>query len=111
MLTLTPSSHKKHLRLFTALTVLLTLIGLGFWTAVPIVNAFTPNYNWSNLIDNPTFINTSSMDAGAIQGFLNSLGSGIANLHDTEACDSTIAPYYTHCGQTISAAQIIYDTS
>jgi hypothetical protein len=35
----------------------------------------------------------------------------LANYSDVEACDSTIAPYYTHCGQTISAAQIIYDAA
>src|SRR5579872_1042478 len=75
------------------------------------VQAFTPNYNPSNLIDNPTFLSSGSMSAGQIQAFLSNIGSGLAGLSDTEACDSTIAPYYSHCGQTISAAQIVYDTS
>ncbi|HEY1645342.1 MAG TPA: hypothetical protein VGF75_03060, partial [Candidatus Saccharimonadales bacterium] len=73
--------------------------------------AFSPNYNPSNLIDNPTFTDSSTMSALDIQAFLNNIGSGLANYSDVEACDSTIAPYYTHCGQTISAAQIIYDAS
>ncbi len=74
-------------------------------------NAFTPNYNPSNLIDNPTLLNNGTMSAGAIQSFLSNVGSGLAGYTDVEACDSTIAPYYTHCGQTISAAQIIFDAS
>ena len=73
--------------------------------------AFTPNYNASNLIDNPTLVNNQTMSASAIQSFLTNVGSGLAGYSDVEACDSTIAPYYTHCGQTISAAQIIYDAS
>jgi hypothetical protein len=73
--------------------------------------AFSPNYNPSDLIDNPTFTDSSTMSALDIQAFLNNTGSGLASYSDVEACDSTIAPYYTHCGQTISAAQIIYDAS
>jgi hypothetical protein len=74
-------------------------------------SAFTPNYNPSDLIDNGTLLNSSTMSAADIQSFLSNIGSGIAGYSDVEACDSTIAPYYTHCGQRISAAQIIYDAS
>jgi hypothetical protein len=74
-------------------------------------HAFSPNYNPSNLIDNPTLTDTTTMNAGQIQAFLSSTGSGLAGYTDVEACDSTIAPYYGHCGQTISAAQIISDAS
>jgi hypothetical protein len=73
--------------------------------------AFAPSYNASNLIDNPTLLNSGAMNAGSIQAFLSSEGSGLAGFSDVEACDSTIAPYYSHCGQTISAAQIIYDSA
>jgi len=76
-----------------------------------VAHAFSPNYNPSNLIDNPTFTDSSTMSAGQIQAFLSSTGSGLAGLIDNEACDSTIAPYYGHCGQNISAAQIIYDAA
>ncbi len=74
-------------------------------------HAFTVNYNPSNLIDNGTLLNNSAMSEGAIQIFLTNVGSGLASVQDVEACDSTIAPYYTHCSQTISAAQIIYDAA
>lgn len=75
------------------------------------VHAFTPNYNSSNLIDNGTFVNNQTMTADQIQVFLTNTGSGLANYSDVEACDSTIAPYYAHCGQSLSAAQLIYDAS
>jgi hypothetical protein len=74
-------------------------------------HAFSPSYSPSNLIDNPTLLNNTTMSASAIQSFLTNIGSGLAGYSDVEACDSTIAPYYDHCGQTISAAQIIYDSS
>lgn len=51
------------------------------------------------------------MNASQIQAFLSAEGSGLAGYSDVEACDSTIAPYYSHCGQAISAAQIIFDAS
>jgi hypothetical protein len=73
--------------------------------------AFSPNYNPSNLIDNPTLLDNGTMSPTVIQSFLSNIGSGLASYSDVEACDSTIAPYYSHCGQTISAAQIIYDAS
>lgn len=73
--------------------------------------AFSVNYNPSDLIDNPTFINNGTMSESVIQSFLTNIGSGLAGYSDVEACDSTIAPYYPNCGQTVSAAQIIYDAS
>ena len=86
-------------------------VALGMLLPAQKTHAFTPNYNPSNLIDNPTLTDSSSMTASQIQTFLSNIGSGLANEADVEACDGTIAPYYTHCGQTISAAQIIYDSS
>ena len=74
-------------------------------------HAFTPNYNPNNLIDNPTLLSKDTMSASVIQTFLSNIGGGIAGYSDVEACDATVAPYYSHCGQTISAAQIIYDAS
>ena len=82
-------------------------------TLVPVerAHAFTPSYNQNNLIDNPTLLNNGTMSASVIQTFLSNTGSGLSGYSDVEACDSTIAPYYSHCGQTISAAQIVYDAS
>src|ERR1039458_1910923 len=77
-------------------------IAIGTLTFTAKANAFSPNYNWNDLIDNPTFIDTTAMNTGDIQTFLNNVGSGLAGLSDVEACDSTIAPYYTHFCQTIS---------
>ena len=74
-------------------------------------NAFTVNYNSSNLIDDPTFLNNSAMSESAIQAFLTNIGSGLANFSDVEACGSAISSYYPSCGQTVSAAQIVYDAS
>jgi hypothetical protein len=88
----------------------LTIIA-SIFTSSSQAYAFAPNYNPNNIIDNPTLLNSSAMSAGQIQTFLSSTGSGLAGYSDVEACDSTIAPYYSHCGQTISAAQIIYDSS
>jgi hypothetical protein len=88
------------------------LLALGFVLFLPAmhkVSAFTPNYNPSNLIDNPTLLNTSTMSPQAIQTFLSNEGSGITSLTDVEACDSNMTAWYGHCGQTVSAAQIIYD--
>ena len=99
--------NQKILTLVLALFIMFIYIVLES----SIASAFTPSYNPNNLIDNPTFTNTSTMSPGIIQTFLSNIGSGIANYSDVEACDSTIAPYYNHCGQTISAAQIIYDSA
>ncbi len=98
----------RYLRLLSVMTVLLIIVLFSLST---IVNAFSPNYNPSNLIDNGTFLNNSTMSATDIQSFLQNVGSGLANYSDVEACTTANAPYYTHCGQTISAAQIIYDSS
>lgn len=73
--------------------------------------AFTPSYNSSNLIDNPTLTDSGTMSAGQIQTFLSSIGGGIKSYSDVEACSAVIKPYYGHCGKRISAAQIIYDSA
>lgn len=98
----------KYLIGLVSLVFMLT-IGLTFFMNA--ANAFSPNYNSNNLIDNPTFLDNAAMSASDIQTFLSNVGSGLAGYSDVEACDSTIAPYYSHCGQTLSAAQIIYDAS
>ena len=89
------------------------ILSVASFVMIPIQKAvaFTPNYNPSNLIDNGTLVNNQTMSADQIQIFLTNTGSGLTNYSDVEACDATIAPYYTHCGQNISAAQIIYDAS
>ncbi len=51
------------------------------------------------------------MSESVIQTFLTNVGSGLANYSGTETCTASTAPYYSHCGQNISAAQIIYDAS
>ncbi len=94
-----------------AVALLCLLLVASIFISTQSAHAFTPNYNPSNLIDNPTLINSGTMSAGQIQAFLSSTGSGLAGYADTEACDATIAPYYSHCGQRISAAQIIYDSA
>lgn len=115
MLTLT-LKHRSNRHQLTRSLILLALFLLAtiliiFFLFIRKTDAFTPNYNPSNLIDNPTLTDTSTMNAGQIQAFLSSEGSGLANLTDVEACDATIAPYYGHCGDTISAAQIIFDAA
>ncbi len=95
---------------FLVLSVFL-LMAASIMLPLQRAHAFSPSYNPSNLIDNPTFTNTSSMNASQIQAFLSSEHGGIAGYSDVEACDSTIAPYYHHCGQRISVAQIIFDSA
>ncbi len=76
-------------------------------------------YNPSLLIDDSTFTNSNTMAASTIQNFLNNMNSGIKNYSEVENCNPTTpkAPYpsnfnyYPHCGQTVSAATIIYDAS
>jgi hypothetical protein len=109
LISLVNISHKSKRIIFGAL--MLAVITVPLLLSLEPAYAFSANYNPSNLIDNPTFTDTSTMSALDIQAFLNNIGSGLANYSDVEACDSTITPYYTHCGQTISAAQIIYDAS
>ena len=93
-------------------------LSTAFLTGVSKVSADTP-YNPSLLIDDNTFSNSSSMSPSTIQNFLNVMGSGIANYSAIEACNPTspVLPdpyansYYPNCGQTVSAATIIYDAS
>ncbi|MGH7195068.1 MAG: hypothetical protein ACREJM_16265, partial [Candidatus Saccharimonadales bacterium] len=94
-----------------ALLILTAVVAAGALLPLGQAAAFTPSYNSSNLIDNPTLTASGTMSAGQVQAFLNSLGSGIRNYSDVEACSATIKPYYHHCGQRISAAQIIYDSA
>ncbi len=104
--------NRPHNILPVAVLLLCTaIVASAFILPAEQAHAFTPNYNSSNLIDNPTLLNDGTMSAGAIQSLLSNVGSGLAGFSDVEACSSTIAPYYHHCGQTISAAQIIYDSS
>jgi hypothetical protein len=103
------TKKSKSISLFV---VLLLTFGFGFsLITTGQADAFSPSYNPSNLIDNPTFQDNSSMSEAAIQSFLTNIGSGLAGFSDVEACDSSISSYYPHCGQSVSAAQIIYDTS
>lgn len=99
---------KKALFIILAATL---LAGMGSAFLPGKTSAFSPNYNQSDLIDNGTFLNKNTMSAGQIQSFLNSVGSGIKNYSDVERCSSKTAPYYHHCNQRISAAQIIYDAA
>jgi hypothetical protein len=107
MVSLTKHSHFRLINV-GSLTLCL-LIVLGLFVSVGQAHAFSPNYNPSNLIDNPTLTNNAAMSAQDIQFFLTNLQSGLAGYSDAEACSPAIAPYYTHCGQTLSAAQLIYD--
>ncbi|HET9174014.1 MAG TPA: hypothetical protein VFN56_01890 [Candidatus Saccharimonadales bacterium] len=94
---------------------MLTVLALGLITGAvffaPAAHAFTPNYNPNNLIDNPTFLNNGSMSASDIQAFLQNVGSGLANYSDVEACSGNMSSIYPRCGQTVSAAQLIYDAA
>lgn len=104
---------KKRIFRFHAIRVLMVFVlvsGVSIFSTLG-AQAFTPSYNQSNLIDNPTFLDANTMSPGAIQSFLSNVGSGLASYSATEACSSSIAPYYTHCGQNVSAAQIIYDSA
>src|SRR5579862_8412607 len=106
-LSILPKKRLPALAAFSLLCAAAVFSVLGVLTGH--ARAFTPNYNSSNLIDNPTLIDTSTMSAGAVQAFLSSTGSGLAGYSDVEACDGTDSTLYGHCGQTVSAAQIIYD--
>jgi len=104
---------KHSLSKYKLLTAVVFLLVVGAVAILPHGTsfAFSPNYNSSNLIDNPTLLNNATMSASAIQNFLSNIGSGLAGYSDVEACDSAIAPYYIHCGQTLSAAQLVYDAA
>jgi hypothetical protein len=95
------------------MVLLLLYTALVFSMLLPALkaSAFSPSYNPSNLIDNPTFTDKNSMSAAAIQAFLSNVKGGLAGYTDIEACDPSIAAYFSHCGQRLSAAQIIYDTA
>lgn len=75
------------------------------------------SYNSANLISNPIFKDANSMSVNAIQSFLISKGSYLRSYHDTEDCYSTSGSHYSfysshyHCGQSVLAAQIIYDAA
>src|ERR1035438_6668768 len=99
------SNNKKSFKLHG---LIIACLCLAFILVIQITqqkaHAFTPNYNPSNLIDNPTLLNNSTMSAGKIQIFLSNVGSGLANYSDVESCGSSIAPYYSHPGPTRGAA-------
>src|SRR5579862_5310836 len=95
----------------------LLVIAYSFFS-MGIVHA-DPVYNPAHLIDDGVFAQANVMSPSDIQAFLNNENSGIKNLTDTEACspptpkspDPWASSYYSHCGQTESAAQIIYDAA
>lgn len=72
-------------------------------------------YNPSDLISDGIFTNSSTMNATAIQNFLNKENSGLKGYSATESCSPAkpVQPYrftyYPHCGKKESAATIIYD--
>jgi hypothetical protein len=108
---------KKFFEVFTGLILVMPsmLAGLLLFSTGS-VSAAT-NYNPSYLISDNIFENSASMSAGSIQGFLASENSGLAHVSDVENCnpstptspDPWAGSYYSNCGQTESAAQIIYD--
>ena len=100
-----------HKRWLALMMVLVFALGTAVFLPAKQAAAFTPNYNPSNLIDDRTFTDTGTMSVSSIQSFLTKEGSHLASYHSVEACDSTIAPYYSHCGSNISAAQTIYDAA
>ncbi len=74
-------------------------------------------YNPSNLISDSLFTNSNTMNASSIQTFLVNENSGLKNLSFVENCNPSTPTqpynytYYPNCGQTVSAATIIYDAS
>ena len=94
--------------------LLFSVLFISVSTSKPVMASgynFVPNYNPNDLIDDGTFLDNSSMTESDIQSFLQNVGSGLANYYAVEACSTASAPYYPHCGQNISAAQIIYDAA
>nr|MBA3758774.1 hypothetical protein [Candidatus Saccharibacteria bacterium] len=72
-------------------------------------------YNGANIIDDVSFLNSSTMSASTIQSFLASKGSGLANRSFYLNCygaNSKERQAYTAvgapCDQTVPASQIIY---
>ena len=102
---------------FLTLLTLLVILSYQFVLNKPRASAVTYNYT-SYLMDDSTFRASFTMNASAIQTFLQNEGSGLASFSDTEVCGtSTVgammpsySSYYS-CGTVQSAAQIIYDTS
>ena len=102
----------KVYRLFIAISLSAIVISGTYSYARP--NVAFAAYASNRIIDNAIFLNSSSMTAAAIQSFLVSKGSGLANMSFLFDCASTgmSQPYYQSagapCGQTVSAATIIY---
>jgi hypothetical protein len=98
-------------RATTLLASFLATISLNVLMAIPASAANYTNY----LLDDSVMRNSATMSSGAIQGFLQTKGSGLAYFHDVEDCGSTSGAHYSYyatyysCGATVSAAQIIAD--
>lgn len=101
---------------------LLTLKTLAVAAAAGVLLLLNPalahaSYDSANLMSDSVFTNTQTMgsDPSAIQSFLVSKNSGLQNYSDVENCSAIKQPYsgtyYPHCGQTVSAATIIYDAA
>lgn len=103
-------NYKLKIILFLALSILF----ISFSTK----NSHALTYNYTSYpMDDTTFQASFTMNAASIQSFLQNEGSGLASFSDVENCGPTTganysfyATYYS-CGQTESAAQIIYDAS
>jgi hypothetical protein len=74
-------------------------------------------YDPAYLISDSLFTDYGSMASGTIQTFLSSHGSGLAGYADVEDCGPSNGAHYSyyqrfyHCGQSVSAATIIYDAA
>ena len=95
--------------LFTFLFVLFAVLTFGG-------RARAANFNYTDhLMDDSVMRASSAMSAQDIQSFLAQKGSGLAAFSDVENCGSTSGAHYSYyatyyaCGQSRSAAQIIYD--
>jgi hypothetical protein len=103
---------KKIVPLTLAFASVVILIGLRSGTA-------HAQYSSPDLISDSIFADSGVMNATEIQNFLNSMNSGIRTLTDVESCspptpilpDPYASAYYQRCGQTLSAANIIYDAA
>lgn len=86
----------------TKLSLATLVVGVlaSFLTTPPVSAA----YVGGRLIDDPVFLNATSMSPAQIQSFLASKGSYLTNYTATETLDS-----YPNYGKNVSAAQIIYD--
>jgi hypothetical protein len=99
----------------TVLTAVLTIAFSVVLMAVP--PKASASYYSPNLIDDGKFTASTSMGVNAIQSFLIGKGSYLRSYHSTEDCYSPSGPHYAfyqahfHCGQSLLAAQIIYDAA